>query len=111
KARRCKAGTVKPHSILHNLTSFADVRTFVDLMGYSSWWFEYNHSRFWWSGNYLESVKNGEAPINARAISERKARHAYKARFSNTIGTSTQRKGGYCSWSTTTLQTKYRGSS
>src|SRR5690606_35112764 len=63
KAKMCKAGAVKPHYILHNLTSFSDVKKFVELMGYSPYWFQYNHSRFWWSDNYLADIRKGTEAI------------------------------------------------
>lgn len=68
KAALCRAGVVKAHYVLHNLRSFEDVKKFVDMMGYSPWWYQYNHNRFWWSDNYLEEVRTGSRGLKKELI-------------------------------------------
>ena len=68
KAALCRAGVVKAHYVLHNLRSFEDVKKFVDMMGYSPWWYQYNHNRFWWSDNYLEEVRTGSRGLKKQLI-------------------------------------------
>ena len=63
KAEMAKAGLIKPFWVMHNLSTLEDVEKFVKLMGYSPYWFEYNHQRFWWSSDYVTKRDNGEIKI------------------------------------------------
>lgn len=59
KIELCKAKVVKPYYILHKLKTFDEVKDFVRGMGWSPYWMEYNHDRFWWSEHYIKARSQG----------------------------------------------------
>lgn len=66
-ADMAKKKLVKPHYLFHNLKSFDEVKGLVIEMGYSPWWLQYNHDRFWWSSEYLKEVESGITPVKLLA--------------------------------------------
>lgn len=65
KVQMAKDKVVKPFWVLHNVKTFEEAQDFVKQMGWSPYWFEYNHDRFWWSKEYIEKKNNGEILIKA----------------------------------------------
>lgn len=65
KVEMAKAGLIKPFWVMHNLKTFPEVERFVSLMGYNPYWFEYNHERFWWSGEYVSKRDSGGVIVKA----------------------------------------------
>lgn len=57
---------VKASYVLHKLTTFKDVERFVDMLGYSPYWMEVNHERFWWSSEYVTKRNSGGVAIKIR---------------------------------------------
>ena len=60
KVELSKRKIIKPYWVLHNLTSFDDVKNFVQMMGWSPHWIEYNYERFHWKDDYIKAKNNGE---------------------------------------------------
>lgn len=59
KIEMAKKGLVKPFWVLHNLAEWNQVKEFVQGMGWSPYWYQYNYERFWWKDHYLEEIGNG----------------------------------------------------
>lgn len=63
RAEMAKKKLIKPFRVIHNLKHYEDVKKFVNLMGWSPYWMQYNHQRFWWSDAYLAEVESGTQVI------------------------------------------------
>lgn len=62
-AELCKRKLLNSSWVIHNLESFDRVEEFLKLMGYSPYWMEKNHSRFWFSNEYIKKRNSGKIAV------------------------------------------------